>query len=174
MTKSFRIIVLALVAGLMLLPASAFAQATATGSQDVTATISAEASLTLGDDVVTFSSQNPSSVSSIAQDQTGAELDVTADARTSDTGNVTLTVEATQDLTSTTNSSDTIAINNITWTATGNGYTGGTMSASSAQSVGSWTGSGVNNGTMTYYLNNQWTYATGSYTTQFNYTLTAP
>jgi hypothetical protein len=145
--------------------------ATSTGTQTVTATVSAAASLTLGASTVTFASQ-PGSTASITQTESGAQLNVTANARTSSAGAVTLTVVAGGDLAS---GGQTIPVGNLTWTGTGTGFNAtGTMNKTTAQSVGSWTGSGVYSGTMTYAFANSWTYATGSYTATLTYTLTAP
>jgi hypothetical protein len=69
---------------------------------------------------------------------------------------------------------NTIAISNITWTATGAGYVAGTMNRTTAQTAGSWTGSGQRTGTFSYFLVNSWSYAIGNYSTSINYTLTAP
>lgn len=171
MLKTTRLYLVALVAGLSLLPAAAFATAaTSTGSQDVSCTVANAASLTLGSSTVTFPSADPGSVTSIPANENA--IDVSASVRTGDASTATLTVVATDDLTD--SSSDVIAINNITWTVTGSGYQAGTMSKTSAQTVGSWTGSGVYTGTMSYALANSWNYQTGSYTTTLNYTLTAP
>jgi hypothetical protein len=43
-----------------------------------------------------------------------------------------------------------------------------------AQTVGTWTGSGNPAGSHTYVLANSWAYATGVYTTTLNYTLSVP
>lgn len=69
---------------------------------------------------------------------------------------------------------NTIASSNITWTATGTGFSGGTLSSSAPQQVGSWGASGVYAGNLTYRLDNLWTYATGTYTGSITYTVTAP
>ena len=91
--------------------------------------------------------------------------------KTGSASTATLTVLAAGDLTSGT---DTIAISNVTWTATGAGFVAGTMNKTTAQSAGSWTGSGNRSGTFSYFLANSWSYPTGSYTATTTYTLTAP
>jgi hypothetical protein len=48
------------------------------------------------------------------------------------------------------------------------------MNKATAQTVGSWTGSGNRSGTQSYALANSWNYATGAYTAMATYTLTAP
>jgi hypothetical protein len=62
----------------------------------------------------------------------------------------------------------------MTWTATGTGYLPGTMNRTTAQTAGSWTGSGQRIGTFSYLLANSWSYTVGNYSTTINYTLTAP
>lgn len=70
--------------------------------------------------------------------------------------------------------SDSIASGNISWTASGTGFTGGTLSSTSPQTVGTWTSSGVYTGNLVFQLSNLWSYATGNYTGNVTYTLTAP
>ena len=70
--------------------------------------------------------------------------------------------------------SNTIAISNVTWTATGTGFRAGTMSRTTSQLVGRWTGSGTRTGTLSFFLANSWSYATGNYTQRVTFTLTAP
>ncbi len=69
---------------------------------------------------------------------------------------------------------DTIASSNITWTAAGTGFTGGTLNSATPQTVGSWSASGSYAGNLVFRLNNLWSYATGTYTGSITYTLTAP
>jgi hypothetical protein len=82
-----------------------------------------------------------------------------------------LTVLASDDLRS---GVTTIPANAITWTATGTGFVGGTVNRTTAQTVGSWTGSGSFNGSQQYLFRNLWTYSTGTYTLTLVYTLTSP
>src|SRR5512134_3350016 len=149
----------------VLLATSAAQAATDTKSVTVSATVSATAKLTLGSATVTFNDADPDTVSSIVA--TG--LSITAKAKTTTSGSVTLTVVSTDDLKS---GSDTILASAVTWTSAGTGYTAsGTMNKTTAQSVGAWTGSGSYAGTQTYALANSWSYATGSYNMTVNYTL---
>ena len=62
----------------------------------------------------------------------------------------------------------------MTWSASGTSFVAGASSSATAQSVGSWVGSGNRAGTNTYTLPNSWDYAVGTYTVALNYTLTAP
>jgi hypothetical protein len=154
-------------AAVLFTSSSASAQATATASLNVTVNVAARARLTLGAAALNFADADPATVPTL----TSAALSVDVGARTSPTGNVTLTVLATGDLASGT---DNIAINTLTWTATGTGFAAGTSSAATAQSVGAWTGPGARTGSQTYSLPNSWAYAPGTYTTTLNYTLTVP
>lgn len=144
---------------------SAFAQATANGAIGVTANVAAKAKLTLGTAAIAFADADPDTTPVM----TATAVDIDVKARTS--GAVTLTVLATGDLVS---GSNTIGISNLTWAATGSGYQAGTSNKTVAQTVGAWAGSGSPIGTQTYSLPNSWTYATGTYTVTLNYTLTAP
>jgi hypothetical protein len=101
-----------------------------------------------------------------------AALSVQTLARVGVGAGVSLTVQAGGNFVSGT---DNIPIANLSWAATGTGYTGtGTMSSASAQSVGNWTGPGARNGSQTYTLVNDWAYAPGTYSVTLTYTLTTP
>lgn len=155
-------------AGMWLLTTPAYAQVSATGSIGVTATVGAHAKLTLGAASITWTDQDPDSVATL----TSASITIDVKARTSAAGNVTLTVKSATDLTS---GSNTIPIGQLTWAASGTGFTAtGASNKDTAQTIGSWTGSTNEAGAHTYSLPNSWTYATGSYTATLTYTLTAP
>ena len=158
---------MAAVAVLCAAASPAYAQATANGSITVTATVNAKAKLTLGAASITFADADPDTTPSM----TSGAVSIDVKTRTSAGGVVTLTVLASDDLKS---GSDTIGIGNLTWTATGTGFVAGTADKTTAQTVGSWTGGGTPSGTQTFALPNSWSYATGSYTVTLNYTLSAP
>ncbi|MCJ7641935.1 MAG: hypothetical protein MUO29_08590, partial [Desulfobacterales bacterium] len=122
----------------------------------VNATVSARATLTLGVATINFPDSDPTTVPSISA--TENPVSVTAKVRTGAASTATLTCIAGGALISGT---DTIAISNVTWTAGGNGFVGGTMSSTLGQSAGSWTGSGNNSSTFSYSLANSWSYAAG-------------
>jgi len=143
--------------------------ATVTTNLSVTVTIAAMAKLSLSSSTVSFANADPDTTPSIPA--TEGALTVTAKGKTATGSPITLTVLAAGDLRS---GADAIPITNLTWTATGAGFTAGTMSTSTAQTVGAWTGSGSRVGTQTYTLANSWSYPTGSYSTTATYTLTAP
>ena len=141
-----------------------------TVSQVVTlaAPLASSAQLTLNPLAISFANANPDTVPSISANSPVA---VTANVSTGANQTATLTALAQGDLIS---GSDTIAISNVTWTASGTGFSGGTMSKSTAQSVGQWRGSGTYTGTLNFSLKNSWSYATGNYTQKVTFTLTAP
>ena len=143
--------------------------ASATSGVTVAATVTATAKLTVSSATLTFPNSDPDTVPSIAA--TEGVVNITAKSKTSTGSSVTLTIVSAADLTSGT---DTIAISNLTWAASGTGFVAGTMSKTTAQTVASWTNSGNRTGTQTYALANNWSYATGAYSATATYTLTAP
>jgi hypothetical protein len=147
---------------------SAFAQQTANASIAVTANVNAKAKLTLSVAAINFADADPD----LTPVFTSAPVTVDVKARTSAGGSVTVTVLASGDLTSGT---DTIPVNTLTWTAAGAGFAAtGANDATTAQTLGLWTNSGNHNGSQTLSLPNLWSYKTGTYTATLNYTLTAP
>jgi len=143
------------------------------GAQDqktltINATVAAKATLTLGVAAINFPDADPDSVPSI--DANENPVDVSVKAHTGSASPVSLSVQANGDLQS---GGDTIAITNVSWTATGAGYVPGAMDTV-AVPAGSWTGSGKYDGTFSYVLANSWDYAVGNYTQTVVYTLTAP
>lgn len=143
--------------------------ATTTSNLTVNTTIAARAVLVLGSASVNFPDSDPTSVPSIGA--TENPVNITARIRTGSASVSTLTALTGGDLVS---GGDAILINNVTWTATGAGFTAGTMDKTVGQPVGSWTGSGEQVGTNNFFLANNWNYATGAYTATVTYTLTAP
>lgn len=159
---------LAIGLGLVFMAGGAFAASDAK-NLTVNAAVSARASLTLGQSSINFPDADPDATPSIAATENA--VSVTAKVRTGSNSAATLTHLAGGDLTS---GSDTILISNVTWTASGAGYQAGTMNRSTAQTAGSWTGSGNRNGSFSYFLANSWSYATGTYAASSTYTLTTP
>jgi hypothetical protein len=146
--------------------ANASAQTTATLT--INATVGPRAELSISPTTITFPDANPTTTPSIPANTTVA---VTASVRTA--GTPTLRVLANGDLTS---GGDTIAISNVTWTASGAPFIAGTMNRTTAQDAATWSAaqSGTWTGTYSYFLANSWAYAVGSYTQTVTYTLTAP
>ncbi len=147
---------------------SAFAQQSVGASIAVTAHVDAKAKLSLSVAAIDWADADPDVTSTFFSDP----VTVDVKARTSNGGNVNLSVLASGDLTS---GGDTIAVNTLTWTATGNGFAPtGANDKTTAQTLGAWTNSGNHTGAQTLSLPNLWTYKTGIYTVTLNYTLTAP
>lgn len=127
------------------------------------------AALALSSNSLAFPDADPDAVPEVPA--AGGPLLITAKARAGRNAGVTLTVVASDDLRSGIN---TIPAGALTWTASGAGFVAGTMSRTTPQLVGAWTGSGVRNGTQAYRFRNLWTYASGTYTLTLTYTLSAP
>lgn len=170
MIKTMRFILLALIAGLMLIPASAFATAvTSQQTQDVTCTIDNDASLTVSPASFTFTSAN-GGTNEIAASTTTS---ISASVRTATGNSPTLDVDA-PDLNDSPGT-DTIPVGNITWTDSGDtGFSASGTMANSSVNVATWSASGVYTGTLSYSFLNSWSYPVGVYTTTLTYTLTAP
>jgi hypothetical protein len=92
-------------------------------------------------------------------------------ARVQRNSQVTLTVQSTDDLRS---GVTVLPASLMTWTVTGSGFAGGTLSRSAPQLVGRWTGSGVRVGAQNYRFENRWTHPTGTYSATLVYTLASP
>jgi hypothetical protein len=160
--------VIAPVLFLILVVAAGRVPAAQTTNATLNASINGVARLSLSSAALTFPDADPDTVPSIQASQ--GPITVTAKARTSPNGTVTLTVRASDELRS---GLDTIPASNITWVASGLGFTNGTLSATTAQPVATWSGSGVRTGAHTFFFRNLWSYATGTYTLTMIYTLSA-
>jgi hypothetical protein len=125
--------------------------------------------LSIGAASINFPSANPGSTPMVASTQN--PVSVTASAQIDDQSTAVLTVQAGGDLIS---GSDTISINKVSWTATGAGFTAGTMDKNNPVTAGSWQGPGEYSGTFSLFLANSWSYATGNYSQTVTYTLSAP
>ena len=157
--------------GLLLIAALAVAAPVA--AQSATSTFSANlggiAKLSLSSTTLSFPDADPDTVPLIPA--AGGAITITAKSRASLAATVTLTVMAADDLRS---GLDTIPASTLTWIAAGPGFVDGTVSPTSPQVVGSWTGSGIRTGTQTYRFQNSWTYKTGTYSVSLLYTLVSP
>jgi hypothetical protein len=152
-----------------LAPANASAQAnTATGSLTVSVNVAGRATLALSAGSITFADADPETVPAL----TSSGLNLTVKARTAPTANVTLTVLATGDLSA--GPGVNIPVSTLTWSTASAGFVNGANNVATAQPVGNWSGPGARTGTVVFSLPNSWTYATGTYSTTLNYTLTAP
>lgn len=69
----------------------------------------------------------------------------------------------------------TLDIGDVSWTAAGANFVGGTMNSTTAQNVGTFANSGSYTGVLTYTLPNSWDYQVGSFTAAATtFTLTVP
>ena len=139
-----------------------------TQNATLNASINGLARLSVSSAAISFPDADPDTVPNIQA--TPGPIMLTAKARTSPNGEVTLTVQASDHLRSGMN---TIPASHITWVANGTGFSNGTLSAATAQIVAAWTGPGVHTGTQTFFFRNLWSYPTGTYTLTMTYTLSA-
>jgi hypothetical protein len=142
-------------------------------AQTATATFSANfggiAKFSLSGTTVTFPDADPDTVPQIPA--SSGPLTITVKTRATPGSTVRLTILATDNLRSGVN---TIPATALSWTTTGAGYVGGTANTFAAQTLGSWTNSGINVGTQNYRFQNSWSYVPGTYNVVLMYTLTAP
>jgi hypothetical protein len=147
---------------------TASAQTQATGSLNVSVNVAGRASLALASASISFADADPDTTPTL----TSSGLGVTVKARTTAGSTVSLTVLATGDLSA--GAGVNIPVNTLTWSTASAGFVNGAGNVATAQSVGSWSGSGARVGTLVFSLPNSWSYATGTYTTTLNYTLSVP
>jgi hypothetical protein len=143
--------------------------ATDTKTLTINVVVGCAATLTIDKTAINFANANPDTDPIIAASEGAVGVHVKI--RTGAVSSATLSHQADGPLTS---GSNTISINNVSWTATGTGFTAGTMSNSAPVSAGALAGSGDYNGAFIYTFVNSWEYAVGTYTTSSTYTLTAP
>jgi hypothetical protein len=136
---------------------------------DVNADSTCSATLTINMTSISFPSENPDLVPSIPATQN--PVGVTASVQIEDGSTATLTVLAGGDLIS---GNDKIAINTVSWTATGGGLLPGIMNKVTPVLAGSWTSPGEYTGAFSFFMANSWSYATGNYSQTVTYTVTAP
>jgi hypothetical protein len=153
---------------LLLLATGVVPVAAQTDTANLNASINGLARLSLSTFTVTFPDADPDTVPNVPASQ--GPITITAKARTSVNGSVTLTVLANDDLRS---GLKTIPASAVTWTATGSGFSNGTLSAATSQTVAGWTGSGVRTGTQSFFFRNLWSHPTGTYTLTMTFTLSA-
>ena len=140
-----------------------------TKSVVIKAKIEKVAKLIVDTNSITFPNMDPDEVKQVPALQN--DIKVTVKARTGSTSLVNLNIVADGDLAS---GPDTIPVQNVAWQASGQGFLSGTLSKSTIQTAGSWTGSGVREGVFRYYLNNSWNYQKGEYLVIVTYILTTP
>jgi hypothetical protein len=143
--------------------------ATDTKALTINVVVGPAATLTIDKAAINFANANPDSAPTITAAEGAVSVHIKV--RTGATSSAILSHQADGPLTS---GSNTIPVNNVSWTATGAGFTAGTMSSSAPVSAGTIVGSGDHDGTFVYTFVNSWEYAVGTYATSSTYTLTAP
>ena len=165
LTSGFKVVVLPVL--MLAATTSAAAQETTVGT--LNANLGVMARLSFSSSSLSFPDADPDALPQVPASP--GSVTVTAKARATPQATVLLTVAAGDDLRS---GMTTIPVDNLTWTATGDGFVGGTVSRVAEQVVASWTGSGIRTGTQEYFFRNLWTHPSGTYTVTLVYTLTAP
>lgn len=127
------------------------------------------ARLSLSANSLSFPDADPDLVPQVPS--AGGPITITTKARAQSDGLVTLTVQADDDLRSGVN---VLPVSLISWAGSGPGFVSGTLTRGQPQLVGSWVGSGVRVGTLTFRFENRWTHSSGIYTVTLTYTLSAP
>jgi hypothetical protein len=143
-----------------------------TGPQSATATLSvnvgSHARLAFNSTTLVFPDADPDQVPLVPG---SPAITITAKARTPANAQVTLTVQAADDLRS---GVTTIPASLITWDGSGDGFVSGVLSQASPQLVASWTGSGMRAGAQSFAFQNSWTHPPGTYSVTFIYTMSMP
>ena len=148
--------------------AAAAAQGSRTDTVRATFVVASQAQLSVSSATLTFPNRDPDVVTQVTASE--GPLTITVKGHSTVGSAILLTVQASDDLRS---GVATIAVSALTWTASGTGFLGGTMSKT-AQTVGSWTTTGNATGVLAFSFRNAWTYAAGAYGTTISYTLTVP
>jgi len=169
MTTTRNLILTALMVSICLLTSGISYASSDTKSIVMKAKIEKMAKLIVDTNTIVFPSVDPDEAKQVPALQN--DIKITVKARTERTSPVNLNIVADGDLVS---GPETIPIQNVVWQAAGQGFKGGTLSKSSVQNAGSWTGSGVREGVFRYYLNNSWNYQKGEYQVTVTYTLAVP
>ena len=148
------------------------AWAVETSSKEVTvrATVNVRAKLVLGVNAISFPDADASTTPTVAANENGS-ISVTTWVRSPRGSSANLSVVASDDLRS---GEDTIAVQNVSWTASGDPeYQSGALSKS-AQTVATFARSGRYDANYMFSMQNSAAYNPGAYATQVTYTLTVP
>jgi hypothetical protein len=149
------------------------AQAPVSGPQTASATLSvnlgSHARVAFATTTLMFPDADPDLVPVVTA--VPQNIEITAKARTPRNAQVSLTLQAADDLRSGVN---TLPASLIKWAATGTGFVPGTLNRATAQTVATWTGSGVRSGTQNFAFENKWTHPPGTYSVTLIYTMSTP
>jgi hypothetical protein len=158
-----------LICALVLLQAEGSLAASANQTLNVSAQDNSRAKIVLNVGAINFVDFSNDNLNNLPANEN--PVAITVKVKTGNNRPITLTFLASDDLRSPTR---TIPISNVTWTATGAGYQSGTMSKTSAQTVGTWTGPGSYAGALSFFFDTKVPQAAASYTSSGTFTLTAP
>jgi hypothetical protein len=139
------------------------------GTTVLLVTLPTTARVTFSATSVTFPDSDPDAMPVVPS--VPAAVTISARARVPRNSQVTLTLQSTDDLRS---GVTVLPASLISWTVTGAGFAGGTLSRTAPQLVGRWTGSGVRTGTQNFRFENRWTHPAGIYSATLIYTLSSP
>ena len=157
----------------IILLALLLAQAPVSGPQTASATLSvnlgSHARVAFASTTLMFPDSDPDLVPIVAA--VPQSIEITAKARTPRNAQVSLTLQAADDLRSGIN---TLPASLIRWSASGSGFVPGTLDRASAQTVATWTGSGTRTGTQSFAFENKWTHPPGTYSVTLIYTMSTP
>jgi hypothetical protein len=140
-----------------------------TASATLSVNLGSHARVAFGSTTVTFPDADPDLVPLVTA--VPQSIEITAKARTPRNAQVSLTLQAADDLRSGVN---TLPATLITWAVTGSGFVPGVLSRETAQAVATWTGSGVHSGTQSFSFENKWTHPPGTYSVTLIYTMSTP
>lgn len=158
-----------MICALVLLPAGNLLAASANQPLNMSAQVSSQAKIALNVSAINFVEFFNDNPPNLPADEN--PVAITIKAKTGNNSTVTLTFLASGDLEE---PHHTIPINLVRWTATGAGFQNGTMSKTTSQTVGTWTGPGSHAGSLSFFLDLSAPQATGTYTATGTFTLTAP
>lgn len=142
---------------------------TASATAALSVAIGSQGRVTFTSLTLAFPSANPDQAPVVAA--APAAITVTAKSRTPANAQVTLTLQAADDLRSGT---ATLPASLIQWKASGPGFVGGTLSRDEAALVAAWTGSGVHTGSQQFEFQNSWSHPPGTYSVTVVYTMSMP
>jgi hypothetical protein len=135
----------------------------------LTANLGGIARLTVSTNTLTFPDADPDTIPRVAS--IPPVVTIAAKARAGWLATVTLTVAVSDDLRA---GVVTIPASELSWTAAGPGFVGGTLNRSTPQLVASWSGSGERTGSQQYVFANRWSHPAGTYSLTLVYTLLSP
>jgi len=127
----------------------------------INATVETRCKIELSTNVVSFTRTGQPTGASIPQNEPPVAVTVKTTTRRSD--RIYARIITPGDLTEV-RTGDMIPAESISWTATGSGFSGGSLSKATPQEIGNWNRSGIYQGTLTFSFLDNTSYAPGTYT----------